>query len=134
MSAFPSEKEMARINEAVAALHGLEPGIADPEMLRAIMLGIRLSRRGDEARRGHFERAAALVLEILGGEPFVTANAGTALAGALLYLERRTSPVELEPGQAREIVEGVRAGTMDEARLASLLRLRARERTPSRAG
>jgi prophage maintenance system killer protein len=132
LSSFPTEIEMGRVHDAVARLLGREPRVENPEMLRAILLGIRLSRRRDEARRGRYERAAALFLEIVRGAPFGVVNTATALAGALLYLERHGARIRLGEGHAAQIVNGVRDGTMDEARLASLLRLRSGERTPSR--
>ena len=124
MSSFPSEQEMIRVHDKVAETVGCEPELRDPEMLRAVMLGIRLSRRGGEVHRGPFERAAALILEILERRPFGTANAATALAGALLYLSRHGRNVQLAPGQAVSLIEDSRKGTLDETLLAASLRLR----------
>jgi prophage maintenance system killer protein len=132
MSSFPTEEEMILMNEEIADLLGTEAGLANPEMLRAVLLGVRLSRRGVEAHRGPFERAAALILELFESSPFRSANHATALAGALLYLERHGFKVEMGPGQASAFVEAAASGNMPETRLAALLRLRTTSKSDSR--
>jgi prophage maintenance system killer protein len=124
MSSFPTEQDMIDIHAKVADLVGCSPELADPDMLRAVILGVRLSRRGGEVHRGPFERAAALVLEIVERQPFAEANAATALAGALLYLSRHGRRIEFGKGQAASLMEGARNGSLDEQALAALLRLR----------
>jgi prophage maintenance system killer protein len=131
VSALPTDEEMVLLQERIAGRLGCRPGIRDADLLRAVLLGVRLSRRGREVHRGAYERAAAMMQQLVIGGPFVSANEATALAGALLYLSRHGWNIDLGPGQAASIIEGLRNETLDEKRLASLFRLRTENREPS---
>ena len=96
MSSFPTEQDMIDIHAKVADLVGCSPELADPDMLRAVILGVRLSRRGGEVHRGPFERAAALV-ELVGERmrtiPGFLDHAGFFFALPILMPMRTATPM-----------------------------------------
>ena len=123
MSRFPSESDLLRVHARVAMLLGQTEGLENPRMLRAIILGVRMGRSEKGVRADAFSRAAALLHQIVSLRPFVAANGATALAAALLYLSRHGHHAEFGEGQAVSLVHGVREGTMDQDRIASMFRV-----------
>ena len=125
MIRFPTAQEVGRLNERLAAAAGRETGLRDGDLLRAVLLGARISRSGSEAHEvSTFQRAADLFHHLVTARPFVGLNAATGLGVALLYLSRHGHEIELAKGQAAALVDGARSGSMDLGRVASLLELR----------
>jgi prophage maintenance system killer protein len=131
VSSFPTEPELMRVHHRVAELLGLRVGVENPKLLRAIVLGVRMGRSGQGPRADVFHRAAGLLHQTVTLRPFAAANEATGLAAALLYLARRGFEVRFGPGQAGALARGAADGSMDQDRLASLLRVMARAIAPT---
>lgn len=134
MSVFPSETEILRLNGRVADFLAQPPGVRDVKMLRAILLGVRISRSADGPRADVFHRAAAMLHQVVSLRPFKAANGATALAAALLYLNRHGFGIAVGKGQAATLVKGVADGTLDATRIAAMFRLmvgKAPDRSPT---
>jgi prophage maintenance system killer protein len=129
MIRFPTQSEVSRLHDRLAAVVGGESGVSDGELLRAVLLGARISRSGSEAHAiSTFRRAADLLRHIVTARPFKGLNGATGLAVALLYLERHGHEIVLAKGQAGALVEGARTGSMDAGRVAALFELRTTNR------
>jgi len=122
LSVFPTESELLRLNGRVADLLVKPSGVKDRQMLRAILLGVRISRSANGPRADVFYRSASLVHQMVQLEPFVAANSATAIGAALLYLSRHGFQVAFTRGQAAELVAGVRDGSMDPDVISDLFR------------
>jgi len=122
VSVFPTENEILRLNGRVADLLVKPQGVKDPQMLRAILLGVRISRSANGPRSDIFFRAAALIHQMVQLEPFVAANGATAIGASLLYLSRHGFRVSFSRGQAAAMMLGVRDGSLDQDRIAATFR------------
>ncbi len=114
MSRFPTPEEIVFLNRTVAERLGVETGAKDIDMIRAILLGVRFARRGSEVHSDRFLRAAVLLREILKSVPFEGANRATAVAAALLYLDRHGVELDLASGVVADLIERVQSGTDDD--------------------
>ena len=135
MIRFPTASEVGRLHDRLVGVVGGEAGVRDEELLRAVLLGARISRSGSEAHAiSTFRRAADLFHHIVTARPFNSLNGATGLAVALLYLTRHGHEIALAKGQAAALVDGVRTGSMDTGRVASLFELRTTTRRTAGKG
>ena len=125
-SRFPTPEEIVVLNRVVTERLGLEAGDVDVTMIRAILLGVRIARRGKEVHTDRTLRAAVLLREIVKTRPFAAGNSATALAAAALYLERHGGVLEISPEQAADLVAHIRDGSDDQDATARKVEARVR--------
>jgi len=111
LSRFPTPEEIVVLNRVVSERLEVPPGEVDVTMIRAILLGVRIARRGREIYTDRTLRAAVLLREIVKTKPFATGNAATALAAAALYLDRHGGVLDLPLETARDLVARIRDGS-----------------------
>lgn len=116
---FLTARLLDAIHDEVLTAYGGAAGVLKPDALSSALASARAGWGETYFNAFPFEMAAAYLVGIALGHPYLDGNKRVAAASAAVFLEAAGYPLEAKPGELRDLVLAVCAHQLDKADVAA---------------